>query len=91
MKVQATQDGFCQHYRPTGSTFEIPDSPTRKLTKEDDAITRSIAIKGQVPCAFSSSWMRPAGNPVPIEEAPVQSHLKKPEDPEAIDVQSDVI
>lgn len=95
MKVAATQPGFIHnHLKEPGMSFDIPDQPTRKLTKDDDALTRSIAVKGQVPVAFSSVWMRPASVTSPIPEAPAQSHLKpvKPETAEqAIDLNSDVI
>jgi hypothetical protein len=61
MQVTATQEGFFgNHLKAPGVEFEIPDEPRRPVTKDDDAMTRSIADKKKtVPCAFSSVWMRP--------------------------------
>ncbi len=94
MKVTATQPGFIHgHLKSPGAHFEIPDTPTRKLTSADDAMTRAIAVKNQVPVAFSASWMRPGWEA--FEQAPVpgQAHLQPPPatGEDAIDLNHDVI
>jgi hypothetical protein len=93
MKVTATQEGFFHKLIAPGMVFDIPDTPVRKVTKADDAITQSIALKGNVPCAFASSWMRPGAEGQPIPPVAVQSHLKpaKGLPDEVIDLNADVI
>lgn len=58
MNVTATHIGFfADHFKDVGDKFEIPDKPSRKVTDKDDAETRKAAVKGDIPCAFSSTWM----------------------------------
>jgi len=60
MKVTATQR--CFHHaaiKEVGEEFEIADEPTRAVHKDDDDITKSVAVKGRVPRAFTSHHMKP--------------------------------
>lgn len=71
MKVTATARGFFNHFREVGAEFEIPDEPSRPLTKTDDAITKAAAGKGKtVPQLFASVWMKPGwaseSRPAPV-------------------------
>jgi len=54
-----SEPGAVHRLLEPGTEFVIHDTPVRALTDDDDEITRSIAVKGKVPTAFSSSWMKP--------------------------------
>ena len=77
MKVTATQMGYFDHHiKEIGAKFHIPDKPARKITKDDDKVTQQAAVKGEIPCAFSSHWMRPGWAPKAAPEPEAESDAK---------------
>ncbi len=60
MRVVATRQGFMHgHIKEVGVAFELEDTPSRKVTKDDDQATKDAAVDGMIPVAFSSNWMEP--------------------------------
>lgn len=83
MKVIVTNMAFYKGSRIYPGTARdpkvilIPDKPTRKVSEADDAETKALAVKGEIPAAYAPSWMKPWA-PVPddVAEVPDEEDLK---------------